>query len=248
MPVYQTFTNAPISEAVLDIRVTLPGEPDFSVLEPFCDEISVEYPNRRFRKEWKAGFSVSGEGEPVTSSQGGVIGYLLTSSDGSFVAQARVNGFSLSRLRPYQNWPSLRAEAERLWEVYQRIADPKSIERIAVRYINRLDLPLPLSDFREYVLTAPEIAPGLPQALSQFLMQLVIPSPEHEATAVVTETIDAPTGDAAVLPFILDIDVSRVGGLSPRDELLWDRFERLRDFKNEIFFKTITEKTKELFK
>jgi len=43
--------------------------------------------------------------------------------------------------------------------------------------------------------------------------------------------------------------VSR-SGLSFEDnkEDMWNEFEKLRTFKNEIFFNTITEKTKELFK
>jgi uncharacterized protein (TIGR04255 family) len=227
MPSYQTFTNAPITEALLDIQVTRQGLADFRALEPFCDAIAKSYPNRRFRKEFRAQFSVSDEGDAV--------------------AQARVNGFSFSRLRPYQDWERFRGEASRLWDLYLNMTAPDSIERIALRYINRLELPLPFGDFREYVRTAPDIAPGLPQSLSHFLMQLQIPSPAHDAIAIVTETMEAPVGDESRLPFILDIDAVRTGKLDPRDVALWDRFEKLHALKNEVFFQSITDKTKELF-
>jgi uncharacterized protein (TIGR04255 family) len=249
MPSYQTFTNAPITEALLDIQVTRQGAADFRALEPFCEAIAATYPNRRFRKEFRAQFSVSDEGDAVAASpEGGIVGYLLTSADGSQVAQARVNGFSFSRLKPYQDWDRFKSEASRLWDLYLNLTAPESIERIALRYINRLELPLPFGDFREYVRTAPDIAPGLPQSLSHFLMQLQIPSPEHDALAIVTETMEAPVGDESRLPFILDIDTVRTGKLDPRDEALWDRFEKLHALKNEVFFQSITDKTKELFK
>ena len=127
------------------------------------------------------------------------------------------------------------------------MAKPTSIERIALRYINRLELPLPFSDFKEFVRTAPDIAPGLPQALSHFLMQLQIPSPDNEAIAIITETIEKPIGDPPVLPFILDIDAVSKRRLEPTDSSLWERFEKLHAWKNQIFFESITDKTVELF-
>ena len=248
MPAYPSFPNAPITEALLDIQVSRAEEVDFTSLEPFCDEIAAEYPTKRHRKEWQAAFSVSDDGPTVAASPGGgTVGYLLTSRDGSQIAQARVNGFSLSRLRPYQDWNRFRSEAQRLWEIYLRVAQPRTIERIALRYINRLELPLPFEDFREYVRTAPDIAPGLPQSLSHFLMQLHIPSPDHDAVAIVTETIEPLKEDGSRLPFILDIDAVRKGSLDPDDPTLWERFEKLHALKNEIFFQTITDKTKALF-
>ncbi len=248
MPSYQTFTNAPITEALLDIQVSRQGSVDFRALEPFCDAIAASYPDRRLRKEFRAQFSVSDEGDAVAASpDGGIVGYRLTSADGSQVALARVNGFSFSRLRPYQDWDRFRGEARRLWDLYLTLTEPESIQRIALRYINRLELPLPFGDFREYVRTAPDIAPGLPQSLSHFLMQLQIPSPAHDAIAIVTETMETPIGDESRLPFILDIDAIRTGRLEPRDAALWDRFEKLHALKNEIFFQSITDKTKELF-
>jgi len=248
MTVYQSVPNAPITEALLDIQVARTEDVDFTALEPFCDAIAAEYPTRRHRIEWQAAFSVSDDGPAIAASPGGgTVGYLLTSRDGSQIAQARVNGFSLSRLRPYQDWNRFRAEAQRLWEIYLEIAQPRMIERIALRYINRLELPLPFEDFREYVRTAPEIAPGLPQSLSHFLMQLHIPSSVHDAVAIVTETLEPPKDDGSLLPFILDIDAVRKGSLHPNDPTLWERFEKLHALKNEIFFQTITEKTKALF-
>ncbi len=78
-------------------------------------------------------------------------------------------------------------------------------------------------------------------------MQLHIPSSVHDAVAIVTETLEPPKDDGSLLPFILDIDAVRKGSLHPNDPTLWERFEKLHALKNEIFFQTITEKTKALF-
>ena len=242
------FKNAPITEALLDIRVSLPSGSDYATLEPFCEQIATDYPTRRFRREWQAEIAVSDESAPVTSAtRGGTVGYLLTSPDGTQVVQARINGFSLSRLRPYRNWIELKAEAQKLWEVYRKVANPLAIDQIALRYVNRIEIPAPFTDFREYVLTAPDIAPGLPQGLSHFLMQLVVPFPAFGANATITETIAQSNNDSTTVPFILDIDVARVGAIDVEDPSVWEQFEQLRELKNDVFFKSTTDKARELF-
>jgi uncharacterized protein (TIGR04255 family) len=45
----------------------------------------------------------------------------------------------------------------------------------------------------------------------------------------------------------LDIDVFREVSLEPDSEKIWEILEELRNIKNNIFFKSITQKTKELF-
>jgi uncharacterized protein (TIGR04255 family) len=114
------------------------------------------------------------------------------------------------------------------------------------RYINRIEIPLPVKDFREYILTTPEIAPGLPQGLAGFFMRLLIPDEKSGFNAILTETMEPLQQN--LLPFILDIDVFREAAFEIHATEMWDTLERLRDFKNEIFFKSLTQRAQELFK
>ncbi|HAB52725.1 MAG TPA: hypothetical protein DCE80_11255, partial [Ignavibacteriales bacterium] len=50
------------------------------------------------------------------------------------------------------------------------------------------------------------IAPKLPQVLNQFFMQLVIPNPDIQTTAIINQTMGNPTENQR-LPLIFDIDV-----------------------------------------
>ena len=134
-----------------------------------------------------------------------------------------------------------------LWELYNKVVKPISVDRIALRYINRIEIPLPFDDFSEYILTNPQIAPGLPQTLSHFLMRIEIPNDEIGAIAIITLTIKKPT-ETQKLPLIFDIDAIKAASYTDKKPDMWNDFSLLRHFKNEIFFNSITEKTKELFK
>jgi uncharacterized protein (TIGR04255 family) len=63
----------------------------------------------------------------------------------------------MSHLAPYENWNAVRDEARRLWALYRSIAKPSKLIRLAVRYINRIDMPLPLGDFKDYLRTVPDV-------------------------------------------------------------------------------------------
>jgi uncharacterized protein (TIGR04255 family) len=244
---YTVFPNAPITEALLDIRVQLPPEINLDMLKTFHDSIKERFPQKDERISFQAGFQFSPEGPATLPPSSKPDGYLFRSNIDNKVVQARLDGFTFNKLKPYEKWESFRNEARELWNLYFKIANPIKVTRIALRYINRIEIPLPINNFKEYILTTPEIAPTLPQGLSQFFMNIVIPNHQIEATAIINQTMENPT-PAQKLPYIFDIDVWKTTYYEGDKKEMWDEFEKLRIFKNDIFFKSITDKTKELFK
>lgn len=242
-----TFLNPPITEALLDIRVNLPQETTLETLLSFQSEIKEHFPNKKERH--MGTFQIkTGAAPEVLASADRTDGYMFYASDNKKIVQARLDGFTFNKLKPYSKWEVFSQEAKYLWEHYVEVAKPINIVRLALRYINRIEIPLPFGDFKEYILTAPEIAPVIPQGLAQFFMQLVIPNADIQATAVVTETIEKTDDKSKVLPLIFDIDVSRNLILDSKSDEIWNIMDNLRNFKNQIFMNSITEKTKELFK
>lgn len=122
------------------------------------------------------------------------------------------------------------------------------IVRLAVRYINRIELPLPFGDFREFVRTAPDIAPELPQSLSALFFRVEIPEPGKTFSATITEAMEPITEASTHLPLIFDIDVVDQRSVEASSPLIWDAFERMRQYKNELFFRSMTARALELFR
>jgi len=248
MSKYTTFPNAPIVEAILDIKATPEDGVDLVRLATFQDSIKERFSKKTTKQTNKIGFQFSPEKGPTPlPPQSTISGYLFNSPAEHKTVQARMDGFTFNKLKPYGNWSSFRDEGRELWQLYSKVAKPSKIERIALRYINRIELPLPFKDFKEYFITAPEVAPELPQTISGFLIQIIIPNNEIESYAKVIMAMEKPTENKR-LPIVFDIDVFKESGYVDNKEDIWDDFEKLREFKNEIFFNTITDKTKELFK
>ena len=245
---YTVFPNAPITEAVIEIKAQLPEETDLKSLESFHDHIKERFPEKQEQRFLKADFKLS-QKDKLSSlpTKTGTQGYFFRSHKEKKVVQSKIDGFAFNKLKPYENWELFRSEGRDLWELYSEIVNPIRVIRIGLRYINRIEVPLPFNDFSEYLLTNPQIAPNLPQAVSHFFMRLEVPNPDIEATAIITQTMDKPT-TAQRLPLILDIDVFRITEYLGKAEDMWEDFEKLRDFKNDIFFNSVTEKAKELFR
>jgi uncharacterized protein (TIGR04255 family) len=251
LPEWQRFPKAPITEALLDIRVKLPSDIGLDQLLGLHEQIRGDYPQQRERKSWQGGVALKDGKLEISPVTGGADGYLFSSLDGRQIVQAKLDGFTFNRLAPYDRWETFRDEAKLHWGRYRNLARPTIITRIALRYINRLPLPLPIKDFRDWINTTPEIAPGLPQGLKTFFMRLEIPHPTTAAIGIITETMQAPEviagSDRQILPLILDIDVLQEREFTPDSDVLWSTFEDLRNVKNEFFFKSVTDRAKELF-
>lgn len=242
-PLVKHYRRPPITEAVIDLRVVLPN-PVISDLERVRSGDESSYPTVELINvatgKMQVGVAVTAS---ATTKQ---TGFLFRSADGKLIQQARLDGFTLSRLAPYQSWDDFCGEARRLWAIYRSIARPSAITRAAVRYINRIDIPLPMNDFGDYLRTVPQVSPALPQALAGYFMRLLIPLDDVKSQAVVTETLIEPAAPDLV-SVVLDIDVFRTEDLPSEEAELWAMFEKLRGAKNKVFEGCITAKARELF-
>jgi len=243
------FPNAPITEAIIDIRTELSSELNLDVLASYQEQIKDRFPVKKERYSWRGGFQFGKGAEPkILQPSGGPDGYLFKSTDGKKIVQARLDGFSFNKLKPYEEWKVFSKEAKELWALYVQIVKPIKVTRLALRYINRIEIPLPIKKLKEYILTLPEIAKGLPSSLGSYFMSLEIREPKIDARATIIGTFKPVKADSKILPLIFDIDVYKLTTINPIDKSIWIIMDQLRTFKNDIFFKSLTNKTKEMFK
>lgn len=235
--------RAPITEALVDIQVKLPPNVDVAKLKSMHGLISEKYP--KHAELVRSHFTFVPQKKSAETTPVCVCGYKYTSADDKQVIQVRLDGFTFSRLRPYKTWESLRKEAYLLWGIYVKLFSPEIITRVALRYINRLEIPQPLRDFRDYLTAPPEVPQNLPQEISSFLTRIVIPEPSLNATAIITQALA--TTDQKIVPVILDIDVFKVAQFNTDGKEVWETIDKLRVLKNNIFFESITEKIVELY-
>jgi len=247
MPNNRHYPHAPITEALIDFRVDYGRTISLADLKGFGTHVKKEYPfeSNRDLIEGQLNF---GAADPQVVSSKITIGYIFHSADRRQAVQARTDGFTVSRLAPYENWLQLRDETKRLWAVFVEVLRPVSITRVAVRYVNQINLPLKggILTFEDYLQTFPKMEVDEDIFLEQFLMRLVMPQNDIAAKLILTEALLPAQGDR--LGVILDIDLFRenvsIGALSMET---WDILEQFRNRKNKFFEASITDRARELF-
>jgi uncharacterized protein (TIGR04255 family) len=192
---------------------------------------------------------VSSDPSTEVSRKQAIRGYLRRSADGACAIQVRVDGFTYSKLPPYSAWPDVRRQAFELWTLYLEAAQPDAVVRVAVRYINRIVPPAGWASAADWITITPGAprVPGLAAEAQDFVMRTVLPHPveAYKGTVTVATVVNPSVDNRRGL--LLDIDVAKDVELAPGATAIWDVLDNLRDFKNDIFFGVITEKTRELF-
>jgi uncharacterized protein (TIGR04255 family) len=243
MESWPRLSNPPIVEGLIDIRVTPAPNITFAELRAACEELAADFPSRQERRMFRTEFQYTeSAGASAQTTDTGPDGVILRSADNRWVAQFRLDGFTVSRLQPYGTWSDLKARAESLWDMYARSSKPTKILRVATRFINRVQLPAG-EPFGNTFLTSFVIGADLPQAVAAYLLRVVIPFEEVGAVAIVTQSLE-PNGAAC----ILDVDAYSEHPAGLAETEMWTRLEDLRGVKNRLFFGSFTQIALERFK
>jgi uncharacterized protein (TIGR04255 family) len=250
MTQFPHLTKAPITEAVIDFRVTAREGITAETIEAGLASRAFGYYKKAPILRGVFGFQLSAETgatAKVLPGSATVIGVRLHSSDEKYVAQFSTEGFALSRLEPYESWETLFAEAQRLWPIYAACVEPAVVSRVAARFINNLRLPLQVGDtFDKFLTQQPTYPPELPQAVSSFLQRFVLHDKDSGATIIVTQALeDSPPGGD--VPVILDLDAYQNARFSSDGPEMWTCLGQLRVLKNKFFFASVTPKALEMY-
>jgi len=242
-----SYPHAPITEALFDIQVELPKEVTISDLEQLSSDILSRYPTKSTRKRFEGKIELKGDqGATTESIDLGIDAFLNWSSYKKQVVQFRLDGFAFSRLKPYDGWDKHFPEVIKNWNLYAEKLSPVWIKRIAVRFINTIEIPSEKLALDSYFVNFPK-TPLEKSTLNNYFYRIELSLDDFNAKAVITQTL-AQSNNPLITPVIFDLEVYREISSRPETKMLSDAFKTLRDIKNDIFQKSLTQKTKDLFK
>jgi uncharacterized protein (TIGR04255 family) len=242
MAEYKRLSKPPLREALVDIQLAdlLPVSISETLGKQTIHGFEDIGPIRQGQFALQFGPTV----EPKFSVQANeLLGFRYTSRDKSRVIQLRRNGMTYSILSGYSDWNQFRYSAQEIWRMYNRLVGEIYTQRLALRYINVIDLPPGGGDFDDYLTSGPKIPRDLPQMVNSFFYRTLIPFLDLGIEAIVHQAIEA--RPPAQVSIVLDIDVYGQFRLRGDDDEIWSRLDRIRDVKNLIFFSHLTEKALE---
>jgi uncharacterized protein (TIGR04255 family) len=248
---FELLPRAPVAEAVIDLRARVEAPWEEGRVTRELKQLLPDYPTLRrmagvsFTAHFPAGEDIEHPAPIPMTQDHGWLGLRTESHDGRLIATFTRDGFSLSRLSPYTDWEHFRLEAMRLWAIYVALAAPPGVQRLAVRFINRIEVPLAGLEFSEYFNGLGEPPGGLPTA--GFLYRDSLGVPGHPYLLSVIRTFQPPDGpNAATLSLLLDIDAVCPEPSKPETGIIDGRLADLHWLKNRVFFTVMTKKALDL--
>lgn len=250
---FEHFPKAPIVEAVIDVRARATAEFEESAVRLHLEASLNGYSFLDSRREFRHEMRLEAEGGKPPSQKLRDLGWKglrFRSADEKHIAQFNRDGLVFSRLQPYIDWQQLSSEGLNTWKIFKELAQPAEIYRIGLRFINRVLLPQDELRFEDYMQPAPVPPMGMDLPFQGFMHHDTLAVPGHPYAMTVIRTIQVPphSGGPGVA-LILDIDVFTIQEFALLDDaMLVHRLKEMRWLKDKVFFGSITEKAKGLFR
>ena len=243
---HDSYPNAPIVEAIFDIQMELPQGVGIAELETFCKTFVSAYPEKKARRKFASKFEIKNEEPSAEAFNLGIAGILNWSPDHKQALQVRLDGFSFSRLKPYEKWGIHFAEFLKYLRLYCEKISPVQVKRVATRFINVIELPRESGNWGEYFINAARASISN-VLVTNFFDRVEFTFPSSNVKATVTHAI-MESNDPLNLPVVLDIETFVDINTKPDLAMIEKLFHNLRETKNQIFRESLTDKAKELFK
>ena len=232
--------RAPIAEAVIHWQARAGTPLEAEAFRTRLVERLPEYGEPAPLRTFLMHATIGGETEPPNvTPQASWAGWRFTSHDKRHIAQFKPDGLVFSRLEPYVGWDAFAPEACRLWAIFVELAEPSEVQRLGVRFINRI-APVSIDQIGS-VLTRPPLRLGrLGLPVREFLYQSIHEVPAQPYRLNVVDTIQSEMAPhTAGRALILDIDAYTTRPIAVGDAQLDRHLERLRWLKNKAFFNLI---------
>lgn len=245
---YPVLSKAPIAEAVIEFRFSPDSTLDFNALEKIGGTMTDEFPHKENRAQKEMIWDISNK-EPVYQIKDlGHVMLILRSAEKNRVVQLRTDRYSFSLVGSYSTWKKFSDEALSAWRKFNIGDRINSLSRIGIRYVNNLNLPKDRNYMERYLSIPPKIPANVNGRIEGFLNRVIIKNSEIPASSTVALALDHNKISEESFPVILDIDVFYSHSIEHNFEEISTILEKLRNFKNDIFFNSLSKEGIELYK
>lgn len=245
------YKNPPIEEALVEFRFEPSQEWDLTMPGRLHGELREAYPGKPRQQNVVQASLVAQQGQaPNFEVREGLGKVQLVTDDASRLVAIGPDVLSVHMLRPYQQgeegsgWGEFRPRIIQALSAYWGVAEPSGVQRVGLRYINKVVVPESSVEVARYLKAAPPSVEGLPEQLGGFVGRVEYVYPDDVRLVVSHATVDAPEGHVA---FLMDIDlIWQSNGVVDKDAAL-SIADDLRARERDVFEALITDDARSLF-
>jgi uncharacterized protein (TIGR04255 family) len=239
------YRKAPILEAVLEFRWS-----DAKLLEDLQNALKLQvfraFEEPKPRRLINAMIDVENGNVSQDVHQ---VGFDVALKDGTERVFLEQNKFVFVQSAPYDRWDHFAARALELLVPTVDTLGVSDFDRVGARFVNRIDIPFSevgnfnTDDYITLRFDGPRQDKGI---IEEFQMRIVKPT-EKEGISYTLVAATSPSPLAGHGGIVLDIDVFTQGSVPASGLTLASVLATMRDEKNDIFERCITDRARDLF-
>lgn len=240
------YKNPPIVEALCEFRFEPSDVWNFTIPGKFHihEKIKNEYPNIRHANVIEATVDTTGNNDPNVSVRKEIARIQLVQEDGKRLISLGPDVLSINVLKPYEGWEEFRPRILNALKAYWEVVSPKSVNRIGLRYINKIETPSEDVKLSTYFHIKPHECDELPKNFGKFLTRTEYFYPDDIKLILVHATTGTQENK---LGFLLDLDLVWENESLDNIEKILDITDKLHEIEGKAFEALITDQTRNLF-
>lgn len=229
----------PIVEALCEFRFSKESPWDMAIPGLLFGRLSEHYPER---KQIRIVNEEIRPGRTAPEHRVEIIDRMqLVAPDQKSLLQVNQNLLTVNRLAPYDKWETFKPRIEQALALYRDVAQPRGLDRIGLRYINRLSMPGDIAVVENYFNFYPHLQHPLPQYMVDFNCFTRLQFDDLRASLNLVLRHDKTVKNAVGV--ILDLDIYT--GTAEMDSAM-EWVEQAHERLDEMYRSAITDKTRSL--
>lgn len=240
-----TYKNSPIIMSILQFRYNDIKDFDMSKVKKITDTISSDFPH--YNERVTQNISIK-QGEKINETSFSVDekeinGVNLESINKKRVFVIEKNKFTFQSHEKYAGWDKFSGSFLNFWNKFKNVFEISELETISMRFVNKFDLPIDTVDLSTYFTTYLKDEKNT-HKIRTFQFKFNAFDKETNITSYIGHSLEKPIGNN--IPYILDIDLVLGEKTETSPEIIIQKLNKIRHFKNDFFNNNITDSTKKL--
>ncbi len=235
---------SPIIEALCQFQFEPDSSWDLTIPGLIYEKVQKTFPKRNQVAQISIGIAANAE---VIGQQIGALPLMqFLNEAGNTLIQVGQNLLTVNQLKPYSSWQQFLPLIEEGLQAYRNVAHPRTIQRVALQYLNRIEFEHPVK-LEDYLHFYPFLGKELPQDIGAFVVGVQI-SRENARDLLNLQltrlNVEAPNEVAMILD--LNYMLAKPGEVALDHVLEW--VNNAHDYVEEIFEACITDQLRQRFK
>ncbi len=168
----RSYKASPIIEALCQFQFEPDTPWDLTIPGLVYERVQSTFPKRNQIAQINIGIAASAE---IIGQQIGALPLMqFIREDGNALIQVGQHLLTINQLKPYSSWREFLPLIGEGLEAYKEAAHPKNIQRVALQYLNRIELENPVK-LEDYLNFYPFLGKDLAQEFGAFVVGVQIP-------------------------------------------------------------------------